>query len=96
MITQALKINKAAFHFTAVFVVFRSDPKFLEQNTKIKSLVLRKLASTRYINDDVKSETCDNFQQQDEFHSTPKEKFYFPTIKRVGLSTERNILPVHG
>ena len=74
MITQALKINKVAFHFTAVFVVFRSNLKFLEQNTKIKSLVLRKLASTRYIDDDVKSETWDNF----------------------GLSTERNILPVHG
>ena len=88
MITQALKINKVAFHFTAVFVVFRSNLKFLEQNTKIKSLVLRKLASTRYINDDVKSETCDN--------NKTKEKFYFPTIKRVGLSTERNILPVHG
>lgn len=52
---------------------------------------MRKLASTRYIDDDVKSETCDNFQQQDEFHSTPEDKFYFPTIRRVGLSTKRNI-----
>ena len=82
MITQALKINKVAFHFTAVFVVFRSNLKFLEQNTKIKSLVLRKLASTRYIDDDVKSETCDNFGLSTERNILP-----------VAISAH---LPLHG
>ena len=75
MTTQALKRNKAAFHFAAISVVFRSNLKFLEQK---KSFVLRKLASTRHIDDDVKSETCDNFQQQDEFHSTLEDKFICP------------------
>ena len=96
-----MKINKVAFHFTAVFVVFRSNLKFLEQNTKIKSLVLRKLASTRYINDDVKSETCDNFQQQDErkilfSHYKACWSFYWKkhfTGTRVAISAH---LPLHG
>ena len=86
----------SGFPFRCYFRSFSFQPQILEQSTEIKSIVLRKLASTRHIDDDVKSETCDNFQQQDEFHSTPEDKFYLPTIRRVGLSTKRNILPVHG
>ena len=90
MITQALKINKVAFHFTAVFVVFRSNLKFLEQNTKIKVLFYENWRAHGT------SMTMLRVKHVIIFNNKTKEKFYFPTIKRVGLSTERNILPVHG
>ena len=68
----------SGFPFRCYFRSFSFQPQILEQSTEIKSIVLRKLASTRHIDDDVKSETCDNFQQQDEFHSTLEDKFICP------------------